>query len=104
MSAERLGLSTIVLAAGFVLASPAAALDDVPLGNWTVPGGSSAPQKGFSPTADVGTSPVLFVPVAPCRVADTRNALGAYGGPALSANVSRAFNIQAGPCTGIPSG
>lgn len=46
--------------------------------------------------------PLLFVPVAPCRVADTRNANGPFGGPFLAANVSRGFTIPASAC-GIPS-
>lgn len=41
-----------------------------------------------------------FFTVAPCRVLDTRNAIGPYGGPALSAGGSRNFVI-AGQC-GIP--
>jgi hypothetical protein len=44
-----------------------------------------------------------FIAVAPCRVIDTRNANGPFGGPALAANVSRTFNIPSGPCPGIPS-
>jgi len=42
-----------------------------------------------------------FFSVTPCRVADTRNAAGPYGGPALAANVDRTFVIG-GQC-GIPS-
>jgi len=38
--------------------------------------------------------------VTPCRVADTRNAIGAYGGPALAASADRTFVIG-GQC-GIP--
>src|SRR5437764_1128828 len=43
-----------------------------------------------------------FVPVTPCRVADTRNANGPYGGPLLSGNTTRGFAIPAGACN-IPS-
>jgi hypothetical protein len=43
-----------------------------------------------------------FVAVTPCRVADTRNANGPFGGPFLAANVSRGFAIPASAC-GIPS-
>jgi hypothetical protein len=43
-----------------------------------------------------------FFTVTPCRVADTRNPAGSYGGPALAANVDRTFVIG-GQC-GIPSG
>jgi hypothetical protein len=39
--------------------------------------------------------------LAPCRVADTRNPVGPYGGPALAANTDRTF-VVAGRC-GVPS-
>jgi hypothetical protein len=42
-----------------------------------------------------------FYSVTPCRVADTRNAAGPSGGPALAANTSRSFPA-AGIC-GIPT-
>jgi hypothetical protein len=42
-----------------------------------------------------------FFTIAPCRVVDTRNPIGAYGGPALLANADRTFVI-ANQC-GIPS-
>ena len=43
-----------------------------------------------------------FVPVTPCRVADTRNPDGAFGGPILSAGTSRQFVIPQSAC-GIPA-
>ncbi len=43
-----------------------------------------------------------FVPVTPCRVVDTRNANGSFGGPEMSAGQARAFNIPQSAC-GIPS-
>ena len=43
-----------------------------------------------------------FVPVTPCRVADTRNANGPFGGPILSGNTTRGFAIPASACN-IPS-
>ncbi|KAA0252437.1 MAG: hypothetical protein EDX89_18440 [Acidobacteria bacterium] len=68
---------------------------DVPLRNWEVP---------RSTLADAG-SPGIFVPATPCRIADTRGAAGAYGGPALVANVVRSFVIDSSPtCTGFPAG
>ena len=42
-----------------------------------------------------------YYTVTPCRLADTRNAPGPYGGPALAANTDRTFHI-AGQC-GIPA-
>jgi len=41
--------------------------------------------------------PTSFYTVAPCRVADTRNPNGPFGGPALAANSTRVFAI-AGQC------
>jgi hypothetical protein len=43
-----------------------------------------------------------FVPVTPCRVVDTRNARGDFGGPAITGGTSRDFAIPQGSC-GIPS-
>src|SRR5215831_6497384 len=43
-----------------------------------------------------------YYTVTPCRVIDTRNATGPYGGPSLSAGGSRVF-VLAGHC-GIPVG
>jgi hypothetical protein len=43
-----------------------------------------------------------FVPVTPCRVADTRNANGPFGGPAIQRQTSRDFAVPNGDC-GIPS-
>jgi sugar lactone lactonase YvrE len=51
-----------------------------------------------------GTSPTTalqFVPVAPCRVVDTRLANGTFGGPQLAAASPRSFPIPASAC-GIP--
>ena len=43
-----------------------------------------------------------FYPIAPCRVADTRNAAGLFGGPKLDARATRSFAIPAGACN-IPT-
>jgi hypothetical protein len=40
--------------------------------------------------------------VTPCRVVDTRNAIGPTGGPALAAGAIRSFPISGGTC-GIPA-
>lgn len=47
-------------------------------------------------------TPYGFVPVTPCRIADTRNASGPFGGPALASQSSRSFVIPSSSC-GIPS-
>lgn len=46
--------------------------------------------------------PLTFVPVLPCRVADTRNANGQLGGPEMPGKSSRSFPIPSSNC-GIPS-
>ncbi len=48
----------------------------------------------------VGTSsgPLVFVPLTPCRVVDTRNATGAFGGPELAAASIREFAIPGSTC------
>jgi hypothetical protein len=43
-----------------------------------------------------------FVPVTPCRVADTRNPDGPFGGPILGGNTTRGFVIPSSACN-IPS-
>ena len=42
-----------------------------------------------------------FVPVAPCRIADTRNPSGPFGGPVIAGGTSRSFTVPNSPC-GIP--
>ncbi len=66
-------------------------------GTLTVAGQSfSVTEAGTSATA------LRFVPVSPCRVVDTRNATGPFGGPELPANSSRTFAIPNSSCS-IPS-
>ncbi len=59
-------------------------------------------QSSTLPNSFTYNSGVRFFTVTPCRVIDTRNATGAYGGPALAAGADRTF-VLAGQC-GIPSG
>ena len=49
-----------------------------------------------------GTNALSFYPVTPCRVADTRNADGPFGGPEMTAGSTRSFAIPAGSCY-VPS-
>src|SRR6478672_8290336 len=47
--------------------------------------------------------PYSFFPLTPCRLIDTRGAVGPQGGPALAANTQRNFAIiNVGGC-GVPS-
>ena len=49
-----------------------------------------------------GQGALSFYPVTPCRIADTRNADGPFGGPIIAAGTSRPFTIPASGCS-IPS-
>ena len=72
--------------------------------NWPAPASWTPPRShGVTTLGDI-TSPLPFIGVTPCRVADTRgNGFGgAYGPPSLAANAARTFAIV-GAC-GIPSG
>ncbi|MBK9087602.1 MAG: glycoside hydrolase family 44 protein [Holophagales bacterium] len=50
----------------------------------------------------VAPSPSSFHTLTPCRLVDTRNATGPFGGPALAAGETRAFTVADGAC-GIPA-
>ncbi len=50
----------------------------------------------------VGAGALYFVPVTPCRVADTRNPVGPFGGPELGGGITRNFVVPSSAC-GIPS-
>jgi N-acetylneuraminic acid mutarotase len=43
-----------------------------------------------------------FVPITPCRIADTRSATGPFGGPTISGGTSRDFIIPNSAC-GVPA-
>jgi hypothetical protein len=56
-------------------------------------------------SASITVSPpsgLRYIPVTPCRVVDTRNAAGPFGGPQIAAGGSRDFTIPNGAC-GIPA-
>ena len=44
-----------------------------------------------------------FVPVTPCRIADTRNPTGPFGGPELTADSSREFAVPQSACNIPPT-
>src|ERR1700744_1195088 len=49
------------------------------------------------------TSGLQFVSLPPCRVVDTRNATGPFGGPSLQALTPRDFALPQGACPNIPA-
>jgi hypothetical protein len=99
----RVGLLVAVsLLSGVVLAQS----DDIPLTNWTVPPYHPARSGGLRTMADV-TPGIAFVGVTPCRIVDTRVGFGftgPYGPPSLVAGPTRTFDLNSGPCLGLPAG
>jgi hypothetical protein len=71
---------------------------DIPLTNWAIP----TKHLAIGANADI-SNPGFFIAVTPCRVVDTRNANGPFGGPKLVGGASRSFAIPSGPCAGIPA-
>jgi hypothetical protein len=59
-------------------------------------------REQVSGTSSLGV-PALFVAMSPCRVIETRNPNGPFGGPAFAPGETRTYAIPSGPCTGIPS-
>ena len=53
--------------------------------------------------APAGASTLAFYPLAPCRVADTRNPVGDLGGPYLKGGVQRDFPILEASSCNIPN-
>jgi hypothetical protein len=49
------------------------------------------------------TGSFQFYPLTPCRILDTRNAHGTFGGPSLAGGTSRSFPIPSSGC-GVPPG
>jgi len=88
--------------------------DAVPLKDWAVPFEQlrakvmeTEPrliaERSLHPAVNaVPSAASHFITVVPCRVVDTRNANGPYGGPKLVGGTSRSFVIPGGPCAGIP--
>ena len=59
--------------------------------------------SGYLAPAVPGTPGAMsFYPVAPCRVADTRNPAGPFGGPIMEGGETRSFQVPASGC-GVPA-
>src|SRR5262249_14628336 len=64
-------------------------------------GGGSATATAIDSTAIVAPGALRYIPITPCRVADTRKPTGAFGGPSITGGTIRNFSIPDGVC-GIP--
>jgi hypothetical protein len=102
MTTRRVGVLALVIVC---LGTVAVAQEDqVPLANWVAPP-HWTPTKSMVASAMTDLSnPVPFIPITPCRVADTRAGsgfTGSYGPPSLASAATRTMTIT-GQC-GIPS-
>jgi hypothetical protein len=68
--------------------------------------GDGSTSDHWTPIPVIGLTTVApalrFVPITPCRIADTRTAAGPFGGPTISGGGSRDFTIPNSAC-GVPS-
>jgi hypothetical protein len=68
--------------------------------------GDGSTSDHWTPVPVIGLIPappaLRFVPIAPCRIADTRSAAGPFGGPSIAGGGSRDFTIPNSAC-GVPS-
>jgi hypothetical protein len=77
----------------------------IPGGQTVITGTATNPvnsTSAFSGCFTASSSALSFFSIPPCRVVDTRNAAGPYGGPAIVANTDRSF-VFTGQC-GVPVG
>ena len=49
-------------------------------------------------TAKVSAQALRFIPLAPCRIADTRYPIGPFGGPSLGGHSARDFAVPSSAC------
>jgi lysophospholipase L1-like esterase len=52
----------------------------------------------FVPWTQSGSNSLAFYPIGPCRVADTRNATGSFGGPSITGGTVRTFPMEESNC------
>src|SRR5579864_1133518 len=101
LSATPSGFTTSVNPSGLTLGAHPATI------SVTAPGATNSPQTvtvtlAISASVQIPpSSAARFVPIIPCRIADTRNANGPFGGPGLPRQTSRDFAIAGNAC-GIP--
>jgi uncharacterized repeat protein (TIGR03803 family) len=69
----------------------------------TTYGGGTGYGTAFKLSVGIVLSPVQFVPVTPCRLVDTRNPNGEFGGPSLQGGAPRFFVIPDNKDCNIPA-
>ncbi len=90
--------TTFVSASQLTAAVPAGLIATVGVASVTV----TTSGDTSNPLAFTVQGALLFVPMTPCRVVDTRNATRAFGGPSITGGTSRSFVIPNSACA-VPS-
>jgi hypothetical protein len=118
MVVRRVAIAVLGVVLSFVCANAQEGIRELSpdaVSNWTAPPYWNPAGKNFGevlvegedlgvePMGALPTAPLPFTAITPCRIVDTRNATGPFGGPALVANATRTFTLPSGPCAGIPS-
>jgi len=105
------GDNTVTAIDGATLSTTTVGVGNGPVEAWVNPvinhvyvanlGGEPAPST-VSVLGGVPPNALQFVRIAPCRVVDTRNPNGQFGGPPISGGASRSFPLPQGSCN-IPA-
>lgn len=69
----------------------------------TAPGYSISGVAVSSLVIATASTPLQFIPITPCRIADTRNPNGPFGGPELAGRSTREFDIPQSNCNIPPT-
>ena len=94
LSQKRLGVLAVAL---FAISTLAVAVDaGPPLVNWTAPS-SYTPSGKHVMSGELGSGPMTFFPITPCRQFDSRNT------SPLTSGVDRTITVTGAPC-GVPAG
>jgi hypothetical protein len=92
-----LALLAGILATGAALAQTTDRMDPIALKNWKVPSIETMLKTyGSTPSPDthfVNPGAFVFQSTVPCRIVDTRQPVGAYGGPIFAAGATRTYSV-----------
>jgi YVTN family beta-propeller protein len=101
------GANTVTVVDGETLGTTTVGVGAGPVQGWVNPVSNRyyVTDVGDNTVSVLGGAPadaVQFVPLTPCRVVDTRNPNGPFGGPPIAGGTYRTFALPSGDCN-IPS-
>lgn len=95
--ASSLSISSLGTVTGYsIVVSPATTT------TYTLTASNGVGSATATATVRVDNGALRFVPTTPCRIVDTRNPNGPFGGPELAAKSARSFNVPNSSCN-IPA-